>query len=87
MHAKEVLAMRCEYDDGLKVRYTGPLQITKGQEVNVFIKEDLIPGNIKSDLDMALFKNSCGDMRDVAETVTKTFGNRACIHERDDLAA
>ena len=73
--------MKCEYSDGIKVNYSGPIQITKGQEVNVFIKEGLIPDDIKSDLDMALFKNSCGYMRTIAETVTKTYGNRACIHE------
>jgi len=73
--------MKCEYSDGLKVNYSGPLQVTKGQDVNVFIKEALIPEGIKNDLDMALFKNSCSDMRSVAETVTKTYGNRACIHE------
>ena len=73
--------MKCEFSDGLKVKYAGALQITKGQDVNVFIKEARLPGNIKYDLDMALFKNSCSDMRTVAETVTKTFGNRTCIHE------
>ena len=73
--------MKCEYGDGLKVNYSGPLQVTKGREVNVFIKEALIPEGIKSDLDMALFKNSCGDMRAIAETVTKAYGKRACIHE------
>jgi len=72
--------MRCEYKDGLKVNYSGPLQITKGQDVNVFIKEALIPDSIKNDLDMALFKDSCGDLRTIAETVTKSFGKRACIH-------
>ena len=72
--------MKCEFKDGLKVNYSGPLQITKGQDVNVFIKEARIPDSIKSDLDMALFKDSCGDLRTIAETVTKSFGNRACIH-------
>jgi len=72
--------MKCEFTDGLKVDYSGPLQITKGQDVNVFIKEASIPDSIKSDLEMALFKNSCSDMRTVAETVTKTFGSRACVH-------
>jgi hypothetical protein len=72
--------MKCEYSDGLKVNYSGPLQITKGKEVNVFIKEALIPGGIKDDLEMALFKDSCKDMREVAEKVTKTYGSRACIH-------
>lgn len=73
--------MKCEYSDGSKVNYSGPLQIIKGQEVNVFIKEELIPDNIKSDLDMALFKNSCSDLRAVADTVTQTYGKKACIHE------
>lgn len=72
--------MKCEYSDGFKVNYSGPLQITKGTDVNVFIKEARIPDSVKSDLDMALYKNSCRDLRDVADTVTKTFGNRACIH-------
>jgi len=72
--------MKCEYSDGFKVNYSGPLQITKGTDVNVFIKEARIPDSVKSDLDMALYKNSCGDLRSVADTVTKTFGNRACIH-------
>lgn len=73
--------MKCEYSDGLKVKYSGPLQITKGQEVNVFIKEEFIPGDIKSDLEMALYRNSCGEIRKVADTVTSKFGSRACIHE------
>jgi len=72
--------MRCEFKDGLKVNYSGPLQITKGRDVNVFIKEARLPDSIKNDLDMALFKDSCGDIRTIAETVTKSFGKRACIH-------
>jgi hypothetical protein len=74
--------MRCEYSDGTKVKYTGPLQITKGQEVNVFIKEAFLPDDIRIDLDKALYKNSCGEIRTVAEKVTKIYGNKACIHEQ-----
>lgn len=73
--------MRCEYSDGLKVDYSGPLHVIKGQDVNVFIEEARLPDGIKDDLDMALFRNSCNAMRNVAEEVTKTFGNKACIHE------
>lgn len=73
--------MKCEFSDGTRVTYSGPLQITKGEDVNVFIKESLIPESIKSDLDMALFKNSCADMRSIADSVQKKYGNRACIHE------
>ena len=47
--------MKCEFSDGLKVKYAGPLQITKGQDVNVFVKEARIPDHIKNDLDMALY--------------------------------
>lgn len=73
--------MRCEYNDGLKVNYSGSLQITKGSEVNVYMKEGFIPANIRDDLDAATRNNDCGDMRKVAQTVTETVGNRACIHE------
>ena len=73
--------MKCEFSDGTKINYSGPLQVTKGKDVNVFIKESLIPDDIKLDLDMALFRNSCSDMKTIAETVQKTYGNRACIHE------
>ena len=73
--------MKCEYSDGTKVKYTGQFQVTKGEEVNVFIKEALLPNDIKSELDIALYKNSCGEMRTIAEKVTKIYGNKACIHE------
>lgn len=73
--------MRCEYSDGTRVKYTGPLQIIKGDEVNVFVKEELLPDDIKIDLGKALYKNSCGEMRAVADKVTKIYGNKACIHQ------
>jgi hypothetical protein len=73
--------MKCTYDDGTYVKYSGPLQIVKGQEVNVFLKEERIPDGVKSDLDKALFHNSCGELRRAADTVTAAFGPRACIHE------
>ena len=73
--------MRCTFSDGLKVNYSGPLQVMKGQDVNVFIREERIPGHIKNDLDMALFRNSCSEMRIIADTVIEKFGKRACIHE------
>lgn len=73
--------MRCEYNDGLEVDYSGSLKIKKGNEVNVYIKDGLIPANLKSELDNAARNFSCGDMRKVARTVTDTVGNRACIHE------
>ena len=73
--------MRCEYNDGLKVDYAGSLRITKGKEVNVFMKEGFIPGNVRSGLDEAARNNSCSELRKVAQGVTETVGNVACIHE------
>ncbi len=73
--------MKCEYNDGLKVDYSGSLHIWKGNEVNVFMKEDFIPANIRQDLDRAAGHNSCDEMRRVAQAVTDTVGSRACIHE------
>lgn len=72
--------MICTYGDGLKVNYSGSLQITKGKDVNVLIKEGFIPANLRSGLDQAASHHSCRDMRKVADDVTATFGSRACIH-------
>jgi hypothetical protein len=73
--------MKCEYNDGLKVDYAGSLHIIKGDEVNVFMKEGLIPANIRNDLERAADHNSCAELRKAAQTVTETVGTKACIHE------
>ena len=73
--------MRCEYNDGLKVDYAGSLRITKGSEVNVFMKEGFIPGDVKTGLETAAGHNSCSELRQVAQGVTDKFGTVACIHE------
>ena len=72
--------MKCEYSDGLKVDYSGPLHITKGTDIDVFIDEARLPDGIKDDLEMALFRNSCSAIRTAAEDVTKTFGTKGRIH-------
>lgn len=71
--------MRCEYKDGMKVNYNGALLVTKGEEINVFMKEGLIPANIKGDLEAAARDFSCSEMRKAVEEVTETVGNKACI--------
>lgn len=73
--------MRCEYKDGMKIDYSGSLHITKGQDINVYMKEGVIPANIKGDLDRASANFSCEEMRKCASEVTDTVGKRACIHE------
>lgn len=71
--------MRCEFNDGLQVDYSGPLRITKGDDVNVFLNTDDIPTNIKGVLHEAALHNSCGELRHVAQEVTDILGSN--LHE------
>jgi hypothetical protein len=72
--------MRCTYNDGTKISYTGPFQITRGNDLNVFIKDGAIPDDLKVDLEEALYRNSCTYMRAIGEKVTKIYGAKACVH-------
>ncbi len=67
--------MKCAYNDGLKVDYSGSLRITKGDEVNVFLKADELPANIQGELHEAALHNSCGEVRHVAQEVTDILGS------------
>jgi hypothetical protein len=69
---KEVRYMRCEYDDGFKVDYSGSLSITKGDDVNLYVKGNFIPAGVKSGLEAAAVHNSCGELRQAAYGVTDT---------------
>lgn len=66
--------MRCEYNDGMRVSYAGPLRIRKGNEVNVFLDPDEIPPDIHGELFEAAFQESCSELRHVAEEVIETVG-------------
>ncbi|MBT0666589.1 hypothetical protein KI809_19950 [Geobacter pelophilus] len=72
--------MKCVYSDGLKVEYKGSLMIKDNRDVNVYIKEGLIPLHVKGELDVALINFNCSDMRTAVKIVTDTVGKRACIH-------
>ena len=63
--------MRCEYDDGFKVEYSGSLHITKGDGIDVVVKGSQIPANAKACLDSAVSRNSCHELRAAARAVTK----------------
>jgi len=67
--------MRCEYKDGFQVDYSGPLRITKGDDVDVFLNADDIPANIKGVLNEADRHNNCGELRHIAQEVTDILGN------------
>ncbi|KAF0218531.1 MAG: hypothetical protein FD174_2831 [Geobacteraceae bacterium] len=64
--------MRCEYGDGFKVDYSGSLRITKGDDVDLYVKESFIPANVKSGLEAAALHNSCGELRQAAQEATDT---------------
>jgi hypothetical protein len=62
--------MRCEYDDGFRVEYSGSLRITKGDDVDIYVKESFMPGCVKSNLESAVLHNSCGQLRYAAQDAT-----------------
>jgi hypothetical protein len=64
--------MRCDYKDDFKVGYSGSLHITKGDGVDLVVKEDQIPANFKACLDSAVSRGSCHELRSAARGVTKT---------------
>ena len=70
--------MRCTYKDDFKVDYSGSLHISKGDAVDLVVKEGMIPSNIKSNLDSAVNHNSCHELRAASraftETIQKEFG-------------
>jgi hypothetical protein len=72
--------MKCEYDDGFKVDYSGSLRISKGEEVNLYVKKKLIPAKIMGALQSAARRNNCIELRNAAciltDTIQCTFGDK-----------
>jgi hypothetical protein len=72
--------MRCEYKDGLKIDYSGSLRMKKGNEIGgYFARKDSIPADIRYELDKSVRKNSCSDIRKIAEIVTHDVCGRICM--------
>jgi hypothetical protein len=71
--------MRCEFNDGFQVSYSGPLRIKKGDEVYVFLSPDDIadelPVDIQGDLREAALHENCSELRRVAQEVTDIVGS------------
>ena len=71
--------MRCEYDDGLTINYTGSLTVRKGNEINGYLaREENIPDSFRYELDKAAGGGNCGELRKIAMTVATDCG-RVCI--------
>lgn len=58
--------MRCEYNDGLKVDYSGSLHISKGSDVDLVLQAEEIPENFKGELQEAVLHKSCSELRNSA---------------------
>ena len=64
--------MKCEYNDGFKVDYSGSLRIMKGNDVDIRVQGGLIDAKARKDLDAAASHNSCSELRAAAREVTDT---------------
>jgi len=64
--------MRCTYKDDFKVDYSGSLHISKGDGVDLVVKEGLIPTDIRSNLDAAVTHNNCHELRAACSALTGT---------------
>jgi hypothetical protein len=58
--------MKCAYNDGLRVDYTGSLHISKGSDVDLVIKAEEIPERYKEELVGATRHYSCSELRGAA---------------------
>jgi hypothetical protein len=64
--------MRCTYKDDFAVDYSGSLHITKGDGVDFVVKENLIPSNIRTNLDAAVSHKDCHELRAASRELTDT---------------
>jgi len=64
--------MKCEYDDGIMVNYSGSLRIINGDDVNLYVRKKLIPAKIKGALQSAARRNNCVELRKAACKLTDT---------------
>ncbi|QWV97196.1 hypothetical protein KP005_17920 [Geomonas nitrogeniifigens] len=62
--------MRCDYKDDFKIDYTDSLHITKGNGVDMTVKAEDIPANVKLCLNSAVVRDSCHELRAAARALT-----------------
>jgi len=61
-----------EFDDGLKVEFTGSILIRKGEEIRVYIQEGFVPDKLKEPF--KVMERIGGDVRSLVRTVTDEVG-------------
>ncbi len=65
--------MKCDYNDGFKVDYSGELRISKGKDVEIMVRGSQINAQCRQELEAAALHNSCSDLRAAAREVTDIF--------------
>jgi len=66
--------MKCAYNDGLKVDYSGSLHISKGTDVDLVLRPEEIPSEFKDKLVESTINGNCGKLRAAALEVTDAVG-------------
>jgi hypothetical protein len=70
--------MICEFNDGLRVSFCGPLRIKKEGEINVFLDRDEVweevPPNVQGELLEVALSGDCNRLRHAAKEVVETIG-------------
>lgn len=64
--------MRCTYNDDFEVDYSGSLHISKGDGIDIIVREDQIPIDVKASLYKAVSHNSCHELRTASRLLTST---------------
>jgi len=67
--------MKCAYNDGLRVDYSGSLHISKGKDVDLVLEAEEIPERYKEELVGAVRHNSCSELKKAALEVTDAVGS------------
>jgi hypothetical protein len=61
-----------EFDDGLRVEYTGSFRIQQGEKINVYIKEGFVPDKLKEPCQV--LDRIGADIRQLVGTITDEVG-------------
>jgi len=67
--------MKCEFDDDCIVDYSGSLRVTKGDDINLFLKKKTVPGGVQSVFQASVRENDCDKLRKAASELVPLLKN------------
>lgn len=70
--------MKIEFADGLVFNFTGSIHITKGNDIDITIKEEFVPVKLKADL-RQITSQINHDIKKIVLMITDTLGCRICL--------